>query len=260
MKIYHAALGEPLPRLSPEDNAKPYAEYYYCGPVRPESPMYEKTLPGNPMEPKYALLPEQIGTLFKGEEVPEDRGYCITSDGFGYASITTNMPNVTMPMVRWYGKWNLEDPLRYTIWFPGSHVTQDQDWIVEDLGFGMCELFIKMPLSAASFHISPDIAAENGCLLAGGSNALMKVCNGPEIDPPYNIALLHYVRAAERGIQWHTRFWIGIEVVDGKAVNRLRPGQTVPLEIARGFCEHSAYEMATRAARLPEWYQRFGNE
>lgn len=262
MNIYHASLGQPLPPLAPEDEVKPYAHYYYLGPVKPQSPMYEKTRPGNPMGPQYALLPEQVEKIFQGNVSDTDLGYCITPEGYGYASVVTQMPKVTLPMVLWFdGKWNLEDPLRYSIWFPGSHIIQDWDWIVEDMGFGLCEIFAKNFLGPDSWLVDPSLLKpESGCRMVGGSNALLRPLNGDKLVPPFNVVVMHYVRAKGEGLEWHSRFWIGVEVIGGKAVNRLRPGQVVPLEYARGFCEHCAYEMATRAERLPEWYALFKDE
>jgi hypothetical protein len=170
------------------------------------------------------------------------------------------MPNVTLQMYDWYLHWrkaDKDDNLRYAIWFPGQHlVNTDSDWILEDAGYGICDVFIKKLFSKESFLVDPELCTEeNGFLRIGGFNGIVKTTITSSIEQPLNMALLHYLRKHGQGLELHSRFWLGLEVVDGKTVNRLRHKQEVTLEMARCWCEHSAWEMATLAAYLPEIYE-----
>ena len=262
MSIYHTEhIGDLLPELSAEDAAKPQAKYYYEGPAPLSLENQRATSPGNPIDPKDAIYPDQLNKLVDHSPIEPETGYCVLPDGVGYAAVCTKMTGITMPMIGWFGKWKMEDPLNYALWCPGAHIRHTEEWCCEDLGFGLVDLTLRNAYTMEDFGFDPkNTTPESGFVMAAGGNWHMKCRTAAPDEPPYEVLIFHTVRRIKEGLEWRTRFYIGYRLEKGKYTRELLPGQVVTEEMARCFAEHSAYEMATRQRDLPALYAEFAGK
>jgi hypothetical protein len=72
------------------------------------------------------------------------------------------------------------------------------------------------------------------------------------------VVVMHFIRRLPGGgLEYRSRFWIGIHFVNGKPVRLLPEGARVSEETAYGFAYHCAHEMATLGSILPSLYAQY---
>jgi hypothetical protein len=111
-----------LPPLTPEEEARPFAKYYYDEIPQPDPAHYAKM--ERPIDPARAFGPEEINRLLdvgrlETEEV--EIGWCNLPDGAGFIANTIVYPGVTAHMIDWWFAWHPLEDLRYRIWYPPQH-------------------------------------------------------------------------------------------------------------------------------------------
>ncbi|MCX7679658.1 MAG: phloretin hydrolase, partial [Spirochaetes bacterium] len=111
-----------LQQLTKEESLQPYAEYYYK-PVSAIPQEIIQKLEQGPIPYTDALRFEDINRLLEPGYLKDEIGYCVMPDGSGFASMLTQMPQVSGEMIDWWFVWHAQEPLRYKIWYPGAHIS-----------------------------------------------------------------------------------------------------------------------------------------
>lgn len=248
-----------LPRLSPEDEKKPYAEFYYRGAVEPSAEIMEQLSLENAMDPKYAVYPDNVNVMLDGRYMERETGFCILPDGTGYASILTKMDGVTPEVNDWWGPWHEQDDLRYKCWFPGAHQKVGDCWAQEDVGKGLENVFFVGSLNPHVVGFDEKrVAADPTIVCIRGRNGYsLPADNATSEMRPVPQSVMHFIRTTDTGIEYRSRFWVGIHFRNGRAIRMIPKDQQIPLEWALNMVQHCAYEMATLASILPELHSRF---
>ena len=178
-----------LPPLQPEDEAKPYARFYYLGAAQPEKSTMSQIDPAQPMDPADALMPENINDLLEPGYLSRESGWCILPNGVGYASALTKMPGVTPEMNDWWGPWHERDDLRYKLWCPGSHSRVGLFWAQENVGMGLEDLYTVNRPSPDQFGFNMERLSKNRDIhVIRCSNWLTKPASGRPEDRPLAVS------------------------------------------------------------------------
>ena len=250
-----------LEQLSPKDEKKPYSEFYYRGAVKPAEKTLEKIQFGKPIPEDHALKPDEVDRMLQGGYLEAESGYCIFDDGIGYASAHTLMPDVTDDMNSWWGPWHERDDLRYKLWCPGSHIRVGSCWAQENIGVGVEDLFFTGRLNPALFGFNTDqVEKRDDIAVIRGANVLSKSTPSNPEDRPLPGVVMHFVRKLpQKGVEYRSRFWLGMHFVQGKPVRMISDEMKISAEKAYGLAYHCAYEMATLGSILPELHGQFRN-
>jgi len=273
-------MSEPLrPReLTPEEEKKPYAKYFYRDLASPDPEAMAKM--ENPMDPSKALPIENINDLLDPGYHVVEAGWCALPQGGLYIANHLKMPGVTVDMINWWFWWHSLEDLRYKIWFPPGHSgisVSDRDraiildpktpatlrfqgrthYVLEDVG-GPCAEKI-----AISFMTPEDIGFDMdrfkspnvGTVVGGNGSSLM-------LDPPPGAPkfkspafMLHFIREIDGGIEFRTRFWMGYHILDKKPHYCLPKIAVIPPMVAKGLAIHNVLEFSNLRSFLPQIYQ-----
>ena len=106
------------PDLTPEEQARPFAKYYFEDIKQPDPAHYAAM--EQPMDPSKSFGPEEINRLLDVEELEKgvEVGWCWRPDGSGYIANKIFYPGVTAEMIDWWFAWHPLEDLRYRIWYP----------------------------------------------------------------------------------------------------------------------------------------------
>lgn len=254
---------EDLPPLSPEDAAKPYAEYYYRGRAEVTDPeLLDAIRPGNPIHPSEAIYPNQLVEMIR-EEKPPKIGYCMLPEGVAYACARLKLDRVNSEMRHWYMEWVYGDPkLRYRLWYPGAHGEHYRNLVMEDFGAGMVWLFQgERPSMEMLGFEKPANEYHPRAIKIVGRNA--RSCPvGTDINRSQGYSCLTHTtwRLENGGVELWSVGWLGGHIVNGKLQPMVAPGEIITEEDGRRMCSHLIYEYSTQNQILPELYARFGND
>lgn len=253
-----------LPRLRPEDEKKPLAPLYYAGRQELTDPEQIAAIqPGNPIDPKDAILPEQLAEKLLDPEWTKSgpkMGYCMLPGGIGYACINTPMPGLTMEVRDFHMKWVAEDPgFHYMVWYPGAHLIHYDDMAVEDCGWGMCDLFQGARPPMSDYGLPEDYKEKNPQLARiMGRNARARLLTEDINGNTGYSAVLHVV--LDGGLRQFSFCWIGAHCKDGRMVNRLAPGEVITEEIPRQMCSHFLHENKQLSYLMAKIYPEYGGK
>ena len=252
---------EDLPELSEEEKIKPYASYYYRGRLNPAPDIELLVKPGQAMDAKDALMPEDLVRLLD-PNMPEPRkGYCLLPNGAAYSCMVIKMPGATQAMVSWWMPWVLADHMRYKIWHPGSHLEHYSGLAVEDIGGGMADIFLGDPYSYVDMGFPGDPTVLNPKILSIASTRGQTRLHSEPADSRHGkFSMIHVVREIEGGIEYWSFAWTGMRIDQGKTVMVIEPDEVITEEHGRHFASHLAYEYTTYARILPELYAQYGQD
>ena len=250
--------------LNAEEKAKSYSKYYDMDmtPI-PEEKM--KILGTGPMDPALALLIENRNDLFKPGYLEGETGWCVLRDGTGFVANLTKMPGVTGNMFNWWMAWHSLEDLRYKIWDPEDHFyarAQDREKVLsantlpeklwgvkhlvhEDIGGGPCDLIIAFEKPADMGYDQSKIGTEFCSTL---------VCaNGYDPNPGPGMAavMTHFIRDIEDGCELRSRFWLGFQIQEKKAVRVIPEDFHMPDIAVKGLFAHNIKEYSHLATILP---------
>lgn len=200
----------------------------------------------------------------------EDKNYCqigygVAEDGTGFVCNETYMPGVTGEMLDWWFPWHsVGSDLRYKIWDPEDHYfarannaeyvcdpkvpVKEKTWgvdhyIIEDVGAGpdFLKLCFKRPRDFGYDEniLGSELCHSMVCAIGAGNCAA---------------AMTHKWYPFKDGVNFCSRFWIGMGVVDGKIIKTLPAGVKVPVEVPRGLFAHNIKEFTNLASILAEVY------
>lgn len=263
--------------LTPEEEAKPYAKYFYQKPAAPDPEALAKM--ENPIDPSKALPIERINDLLDPGYHDVEAGWCALPQGGLYIANHMKMPGVTVDMVNWWFWWHSLEDLRYKIWWPQGHfgislnnrdreVALDPEtpvkqrfqgrthFVLEDVG-GPCAEKIAisfMTPEQLGFDMSRFKAPAVGTVAGGNGVSLM-------LDPPPGVpafkspaCMLHFIRETEDGIEFRTRFWMGYHILDKKPHYCLPKIAKIPPMVAKGLAIHNVLEYSNLRSFLPQIY------
>lgn len=192
-------------------------------------------------------------------------GYTKMDDGTYLVSMVCPMPGITVDMIEWWFWWHCKDSLRYQVWYPGDHISnnyhkKDRDFFeqpsmpnfvpntqypVERIG-GM-----KMPLridyiTPEEFGFSRQLMAENNipkivCGHVGAFNNLVQ-----------HTEMAHIFKQTEDGLFMISRFWIG-KTMKNPLLRKL----IITEDMARGMAEHCCIEYRNLWEILPVLYAEY---
>lgn len=243
--------------LTPEEAQSPYAKYYHMGAAAPDAEVLEAGQPGNPMDPEKAIMPKDLVEWVNNSGVREiENGYCITPEGYGYATSTLFIPTVPQEVQDCYRTYRPEGDLQYKVWYPGAHVMHLVDGAIEDMGSGIWKINFFRPVNPAELGIQNTTMAMDAVpgMLMIGRGRYKPLLAGDEVPFSY-MMIIKQTQAVEGGMLFRTVYWNGIDYDNGEFKNMLVPGNHPTEEEMRGIMLHSAYENANTYALMYRWYE-----
>ena len=248
-------------KLSQEDLEKEYAKYYAMALFPPPNKI-KQDIESRVLEPEYMIPLEERDKVLDCYTEPPYIGYGYLNERFGYISTLTYMPNVTADMIDWWFVWHGQEESRYGIWDKEDHYYVKSDkldqladesipmkeriygvthHVLEDTGMGPEEIVIQFQDPKDFF--SEEKMEESGVqsvIWANGSTAVM--CHAV------------FGTSNKRGVILTSHFWLGYTMKDGKPVEILPEGISIPEEAIRGLALHSIKEYANLGHLLPYLY------
>ena len=268
------------PPLTSEEEARPFAKYYYEEITQPDPAHYAAM--ETPIDPDLAYGPEEIDRLLdveglrKGVEV----GWCNLPNGAGYIANTILYPDVTAEMIDWWFVWHTLEDLRYRIWYPPQHAgimispldrarildpdipLREKNWgvthyVTENCDCGMDNVDITFR-SPQDMGFDMEKFAKVAATFAGGGGWAVTVnkCDS-SITAPAIMCHMFYNEAG--GLRHRTRFWMGYRFNEaGKPELCLPPHVSVPSEAVQGLARHNVKEFTRFGDFLPRIYKELG--
>ena len=267
------------PALSPEEEAKPYARYYYMELGKPD-PAVEKAAK-KVISPRKAMPITSISDLCDKDAPYAENGYCVMPDGSGYVAVRQFLPGVTPEMLEWWGVWHAREDLRYKIWYYPGHqqvtiLNPDADDVetampkhiagrssmryemqmIEDTGLGSENVRIKF-LTPEQMGFDMDRMAKGDIVFISGGNgsSWTQEANSRKI----SAVVCHVGYRAEGGLILQSHFWMGWNFDEkGEAHLMLPPGAKIPIFGPKSLSNHCVNEFASLANFLPAIYEEYG--
>ncbi|WOC32922.1 MULTISPECIES: DAPG hydrolase family protein [Caproicibacterium] len=250
--------------LTEEEKKLPYVKYFYRDLAKvPEEKL--RIAQGAPADPRTALPLEERNRFLAGTDAGLTCGFTVMPDGLGYVANSTFMPNVTVEMCEWWFGWHsVGSDLRYKLWDHDDHYHARADkpdyvkdphvplaqktwgvrhFIKEDIGFGPEEMYLCF---AAPQDLGYDPA------LIGTDACPSLVCGTGEGKSP--ALMTHKFCSVPGGVQFVSRFWMGVGMKDGKVTRLLPEGARVPEAAPRALFSHNIKEFTNLASLLPALY------
>jgi hypothetical protein len=267
-------------QLTEVEKKSPIASYFYREMTHPPGDVMS-VLKAGPINPDDALPFARINDLLNPGYLKVENGYGVMPDGVHYTAILTKMPKVTGEMINWWFWWMPQEDLRYKIWCPGDHcahppVNKDQ-LIHSKLPMGerfwhnpmsVIEIIDGIPVKITITFVPPKEFGLDTTRFkeANVATAICAYVGSAEIN---KIAMLHFVRNTDNGVEMRSRFWAGAairikELAEDSLVNQtlntpeLR-NELIPPGIEKAFAFHCTKEYNHLATILPELYDKYGS-
>lgn len=268
------------PDLTPEEQARPFAKYYFEDIKQPDPAHYAAM--EQPMDPSKSFGPEEINRLLDVEELEKgvEVGWCWRPDGSGYIANKIFYPGVTAEMIDWWFAWHPLEDLRYRIWYPPQHggihlspmdrarildpnvPNREKNWgvthhVIENCDAGMDSIDITFQ---SPERMGFDMKRFNKVVatMAGGMGWQVPVERNDEtITAPATMCHLFY--EVPGGIMHRTRFWMGVRLLPEGGYECILPaGIKVPQEAVQGLARHNVKEFTRFGDFLPRIYKELG--
>ena len=168
------------------------------------------------------------------------------------------------------------DPLRYAIWDPYDHYDleisdearakmldpnvsiadkcYDVDHLVTEslvMGTEPMKLLIGFKNPASMGYDTGRIFTD-ACSFLVCANVLILLEDGGKVP----VVMTHMARDIEGGCELRSRFWMGYQIIDGKAVKMIPDDMTFPEQVVAELLGHNFAEFTNLAAILPEVYEQ----
>ena len=204
-------------------------------------------------------MPENINELLSPDYLEIENGYCQLPQGAAYVAVLTKMPGISADMFKWYDIWKQKEDLRYKIWHPPTHFMLGPNWLMEDIGYGPCDIYLVGGGSLEDLGFDKDLFIKSKVTLAAGTG-LSKPCGASPTLVPRPIIVCHVIRSVPDGIEFRSRFWLGYQSnLGGGPKVTLRPGIVVPEIEAYQLAQHCAWEFANLRSFLPQLFEEESN-
>jgi len=253
---------------------------YYNREITPPPDDVLSTLNEGPVDGNDALPFARINDLLDPGYLKVENGYCVMPDGVHYTAILTKMPKVTGEMINWWFWWMPQEDLRYKIWCPGDHCSHppaDKDRLINsklpmgerfwDNPMSVLEIIDDIPIEITITFVSPEEFGldRDRFREAKVATAICAFIGTSEIN---KIAMLHFVRNTDQGVEMRSRFWAGEgirvkELPQGSHVNKTlntpeARDELIPPGIEKALAFHCTKEYSHLATILPELYEKYG--
>ena len=270
------------PPLTPEEEKRPFAKYYYDEIPQPDPAHY--AIMDEPMDPADAFYPEEINRLLDvpALEAGVEIGWCNLPNGAGYIANRIHYPEFTADMVDWWFAWHPLEDLRYRIWYPPQHAgimlspidrarilddsipNREKNWGVVhnvtencDNGYENIDIAFRSP---ADVGFDLEKFAEVAATMAGGMGWAVTVDKTDESITAPALMVHMFYDAPEGGLIHRTRFWMGYRFnEEDKPELCLPPGVSVPVEAVQGLARHNVKEYTRWREFLPRIYAELGH-
>jgi hypothetical protein len=266
------------PALTPAEEARPFAKYYYDEIERPDAEHF--AMMDAPCDASLAIHPEQIDELLNPGYLDVEIGWCNLPNGAGFIANKSVYPGVTAEMVDWWFAWHPLEDLRYRIWYPPQHAgimlspegrkrlldpaipMAEKNWgvvhhVTENCDCGMENITIGfMSPRDFGFDMSRWKKPFVSTFAGGGGWAVTVDKTDESITAP--ALMCHIFREVPGGLEHRTRFWLGYRMSCGKPECTLPPGIAVPQAAIRGLARHNVKEFTRFKSFLPRIYKEFG--
>lgn len=255
--------------LTEDEKNLPYVKYYYqeMAPI-PKDKL--QIADGPSADPRKTLPIEERNKFLAGTDSGISCGFTVLEDGLGYAANSTFMANVSVEMCEWWFGWHcVGSDLRYKLWDHDDHYHARADkpeyvkdsslplsqktwgvrhFVKEDIGFGPETVYL-------CFKAPKDFGYDTA--LIGKEKCQSLVCAVGEGKTP--AFMTHKFYTVPGGVQFESRFWMGIGYQNGKLVRILPQGAKCPEAGPRALFSHSVKEFTNLAAILPGIYKEQRN-
>jgi len=252
-------------------------EEYLQRPFAPPAPGVLETIDASPIaRPADALGLGDLDRLLDPEPLPVETGWCWTPERVAYVAVRSEMPGVSGEMWDWWFDWHPRDPLRYRIWYPGSHLDiafeppptpgEKPHWgathyPVEDVGLGRQVIRIQFRRPTEYGYSTDALADPRIGTIVGGFV-------GSQRERARVGVVSHVFLRDGDGVVLRSRFWLGGmlrpdvpgRVGDGIGWLMNRPPvrrAVLPAALPQRLARHCAIEYARLAAILPELHERY---
>jgi hypothetical protein len=267
------------PALTPEEEARPFAKYYYEEIPQPDPD--HLAMMDEPCDPALAIGPEQINDLLDPGYLDVEIGWCNLPNGAGFIANRMHYPEVTAEMIDWWFCWHTLEDLRYRIWYPPQHGAlmlspenrkrmldssipfAERNWgvvhhVTENCNCGMENIDINF-MSPADFGFDMSRWKEPFVSTFAGGFGWACAVNKTDDSITAPALMCHIFRPhPEGGLEHRTRFWLGYRFSGGKPELSLPPGISVPTAAIKGLATHNVHEFTRFKYFLPRIYKEFG--
>ncbi|MBN1570221.1 MAG: hydrolase [Acidobacteria bacterium] len=271
-----------LPPLTPEEEARPFAKYYYEK-IKPYDPAHYAGM-DQPIDPARAFGPEEINRLLDVKRLETEEveiGWCNLTNGAGFIANKIFYPGVTADMIDWWFAWHPLEDLRYRIWYPPQHAgimlsatdrarildpgipNREKNWgvthyVTENCDCGMENVDIRFR-SPADMGFDMERFNKVITAFAGGEGWAVAVDKEDSSIAAPSI-MCHVFYNAPGGLIHRTRFWMGYRFTEeGKPKLCLPPGVSVPVASVQGLARHNVKEFTRLGDFLPRIYKELGH-
>ena len=265
----------PRRELTAEEQALPYAKYYY----KDMAPIPEEDLAlvnAGPIDPKDALPITEAARVLDDGYLPTETGYCLMPDGSGFAATKVFMPGVTTEMIDWWFNWHPLEGLRYAIWCPIAHdgITAETPEAHKDssgtplhtrnigrIHYPVEGFDLKGAQKIEIAFRSPEVLGITMEQIERSSLSTFEIATCTNLKPrtPINV-FFHAIREVPGGVEYRSRYWLKYTFKDDKPVLSHTPVPTRNqlFYMARCNCIHSLTEYNNLASILPSLYDEMG--
>ncbi len=258
--------------MYPGAEARSYYKYYQQ--PMAEIPADKQEFLKNPWQPAENYLPiAERNRIFEPGYLPGEVGLFETPEGGIMVANKTDFIGSTGAMLQWWFAWHGIDPLRYACWDPYDHYGLElsfedrakilnpnttipqkcydvQHVVSESLVVGEDPMILYI-----NFRDPRRMGYDIEKIFTDACSFL--VCANVEIKTPMGhlpVVMQHMARDTAQGCELRSRFWMGYNIIDGKAQYLMPGGAPFPKEVGPLLLGHNFLEFTNLARILPDIY------
>ena len=148
-----------------------------------------------------------------------------------------------------------KEDLRYKIWHPPSHFMLGPNWLMEDIGYGPCDIYLVGGGSPEDLGFDKNLFKKSKVSLAAGTG-LAKPCGTAPTLVPRPVIVCHVIRTVPDGIEFRSVTLTAVKpknipcVDDGHAVIYRGPFSSVRDDEGHEFPRGERMAVCDRSYRL----------
>jgi hypothetical protein len=242
--------------LTEEEAKSPYARYYHMGRTAVSLEFSKHFEYDAMMDPTKAIMPDEFKRVNRPGYMEVENGFCILPNGIGYAAILVKQDGLTDEMMQHFiTHFNPEGDLFYKIWCPTNHYRHYTDLAIEDYGWGPCALDFKKIFGPENTGLGDAWKANDpDCIFIIGANVATTSLHHPNGEPIYGTEI-QYHRYTPTGREIRIRFWLGLNIENGKPLIHLPNNKPIDPFALRSLGEHAAWEFGTYTRNIKQFWE-----
>lgn len=248
-------------KLLPEEEENEFAKYYHLGACEPSAETLAMLTLEKELPEEAAFMPEDYAKImltFRSTEY--ENGFRVMDNGVVFVALRTWQEGVNDGNMQYFNDNFTPEPqdLFYKIWCPGKHMRLYPDLAIEDMGWGWLEVRIKDFLGKEDFGLPENLEEIDPELIDfQAMNMELLPLGAPKGTEPVRLVEANCFRQTEKGREIRHRFWIGLNMKNGKSAVVSPKDLEQAAEYARNTAYHSGSEFATLARNvLAFWKDR----